>query len=444
MNSVARTLSFQTLRVAVATALAAWVALIVFGVSIVEHAERKNLDAASAIARDRLATADADAVRAHIETLRETFAPWNLTAAAFDRNGVSLGGDAALRPDGLRAGGETTPPAGRLLSVVEIRAGYVLVAPTPAYVTWVRTVVYATLAIALAASLLVTAAAYVLSIRRCARTSERLTAAFAAAGTVDDRAIAPSDDALFGPIATAASAAVERVRKAAGERAQGEERLRAFLADAGHELRTPLAIAIGYIGILQRDAIEDPELARRIVGDIATEHERLTRLVERILQLARLDAVAADPSATCDAVRVVREAIALVRPLDIEREIVLNAPESAWLAIAPDDFRDAVRNLLENALRYAPDSDVAVTIVPDSDSTLVRVADGGPGMTAFARDHAFDRFFRASASTTAIGSGLGLAIVRRIAERAGGVARLASEEGRGTVAELQLPTARST
>jgi two-component system OmpR family sensor kinase len=270
-----------------------------------------------------------------------------------------------------------------------------------------------------------------------------LTAAFAAAGTADDRALAPSDDALFGAVATAAAEAVERVRKAAGERAQGEERLRAFLADAGHELRTPLAIAIGYIGILQRDAIEDPELARRIVGDIATEHERLTRLVERILQLARLDAVAADPSATCDAVRVAREAIALVRPLDIEREIALNAPDSAWLAIAPDDFRDAVRNLLENALRYAPGSDIAVTIVSDGKSTIVRVADNGPGMTAFARDHAFDRFFRGSATTTAVGSGLGLAIVRRIAERAGGIARLDSEEDRGTVAELQLPAARS-
>jgi signal transduction histidine kinase len=142
-------------------------------------------------------------------------------------------------------------------------------------------------------------------------------------------------------------------------------------------------------------------------------------------------------------VRVVREAIALVRPLDIEREISLNAPESAWLAIAPDDFRDAVRNLLENALRYAPDSDVAVTIVADGNATIVRVVDNGPGMTAFARDHAFDRFFRGTAATTAAGSGLGLAIVRRIAERAGGVARLESEDGRGTVAELLLPAAHS-
>lgn len=221
----------------------------------------------------------------------------------------------------------------------------------------------------------------------------------------------------------------------------GDERLRAFLADAAHELRTPLAIAVGYTGILKRGATSDRELTDRIVGDIAAEHERLQRLVDRILQLARLDAVGKPGPATCDAVRVAEEAIALVRPLDPQRTIELDAPPNATAAIAEDDLRDALRNLLDNAVRYAPGAPILVRVVSDGD-VIVRVSDRGPGMDEFTAAHAFDRFFRGADRGEIPGSGLGLSIVRRIVERSGGRVVLDSAPGSGTAIELRLRRSR--
>lgn len=223
--------------------------------------------------------------------------------------------------------------------------------------------------------------------------------------------------------------------------AHGDERLRAFLADAAHELRTPLAIAIGYTGILKRGGTGDRDLTDRIVGDISNEHDRLQRLVERILQLARLDAIGNDGRSTADAVAGAQEAIRLVRPLDPERSIELDAPANAHASIPAEDLRDALRNVLDNAMRYAPGSPIAVRIVKDGD-VIVRVADRGPGMDEFTAAHAFDRFFRGAERGSVSGSGLGLSIVRRIVERAGGRVKLESVPGEGTTVELRLRSAR--
>lgn len=220
-----------------------------------------------------------------------------------------------------------------------------------------------------------------------------------------------------------------------------DERLSAFLADAAHELRTPLAIAVGYTGILKRIGTSDSDLTDRIVGDIAVEHERLRRLVERILQLARLDAAHVPAAATCDAVYVAEEAIGLVRSLDPQRTIELEAPRNAPAAIAEDELRDALRNLLDNAVSYAPGAPINVTIVNNSD-VIVRVRDRGPGMDEFTAAHAFDRFFRGADRGEIPGCGLGLPIVQRIVERAGGRAVLDSAPGSGTTIELRLRPSR--
>jgi signal transduction histidine kinase len=182
-------------------------------------------------------------------------------------------------------------------------------------------------------------------------------------------------------------------------------------------------------------------LAARIVRDVAAEHARLQELVERILHLARLDAVAPDRDAVADVARVVDEAISLVRPLDVERSLTLESNGAGWAAIAPDELRDAVRNVLENAIRYAPAAAVRATVSADEQAINVQVADAGPGMDAFAAAHAFDRFFRGSDCGDVPGTGLGLAIVRRIAERAGGSATLTSVPGTGTTVTLRFPRA---
>ena len=430
--------------IALGSAVLVWLVLIVIGAYVVNHGERATLDAAGAAVRARLAGAPELAVRSSIGELASSAARWNAAIAAFDGTGRFIGGDPSLRGDGLRADGAATPPSGRLLAFVQTRDGYVLIAPAENYVVLLRSYVIGTFFIAIVLALFVTWLAMRLWIADRVGSSRRVCASLASLDGSAARTIASADDPLFAEVAGAALAALERVRLASSERAQNEERLRAFLADAGHELRTPLAIAIGYVGILERDAIEDATLARRIVGDIALEHARLQRLVDGILQLARLDAVAGDPNATCDAVRLAHEAVALVRPLALERTIEITAPNAAWVALGSDDLRDALRNLLENAIRYAPQSPVALEIARGESETLVRVSDDGPGMDAFAASHAFDRFFRGSQSGSTAGTGLGLAIVRRIVERAGGEAALRSVSDKGTVVELRLPNAAST
>ncbi len=415
--------------------------LFVVGVENTRHA---TLDAASAAIRAAVASEDAQTVGRWLDSMQETFAAWDVDVAAFDRSGTLVAGDEAMRGDGLPVGREPPPPAARQMAIVPMRDGYVLLMTSSRAIVRLRFLIAFWL---IAVLIVVGAIAYVVG-SAWARQRSRSVAlldAHLGAMTRGERpnALAVDDDPLFGDLSNAARAALDRLVRELDSRAAGEDRLRAFLAEAGHELRTPLAIAVGYVGILKRGAIGNPELAERIVGDISAEHDRLHRLVERILQLARLDAIPGDSSAVCDAVGVVNEAIELVRPLAPGQRFRVDGPTNADTAIGSDDLRDAVRNLLENAIRYAPDAPVTIAIAVAGDVSI-RISDEGAGMDAFTVEHAFDRFFRGTGRGEIPGSGLGLAIVRRIVERAGGSIALQSVPGEGTVVELRVPRATSS
>lgn len=415
--------------------------LFVVGVENTRHA---TLDAASAAIRAAVASEDAQTVGRWLDSMQETFAAWDVDVAAFDRSGTFVAGDEAMRGDGLPVGREPPPPAARQMAIVPMRDGYVLLMTSSRAIVRLRFLIAFWL---IAVLIVVGAIAYVVG-SAWARQRSRSVAlldAHLGAMTRGERpnALAIDDDPLFGDLSNAARAALDRLVRELDSRAAGEDRLRAFLAEAGHELRTPLAIAVGYVGILKRGAIGNPELAERIVGDISAEHDRLHRLVERILQLARLDAIPGDSSAVCDAVGVVNEAIELVRPLAPGQRFRVDGPTNADAAIGSDDLRDAVRNLLENAIRYAPDAPVTIAIAVAGDVSI-RISDEGAGMDAFTVEHAFDRFFRGTGRGEIPGSGLGLAIVRRIVERAGGSIALQSVPGEGTVVELRVPRATSS
>ena len=421
-------------------ALGLTIAAIIGGVATarMQHA---TLDAASAAVRGAIAGRDEAETKARIASLQTSFETWGVSAAAFDRQGAFIAGNERLRGDGLPAGRASAPLGGRQMAIVDTRDGYVLLTEDTAVVDRFRASVIAGVVLTLGAAWLL---ALVFGGRYGAARSqaaERVRAHLRGNAGASPVVVA---DPLFGDLSADVAAAIERLARSIVDRAEGEERLRAFLAEAAHELRTPLAIAIGYVGILDRGGLADPVLAARIVNDVAAEHARLQQLVERILHLARLDAVAPDRDAVADVVRVVDEAISLVRPLDVARSLTLEANGAAWAAIAPDELRDAVRNVLENAIRYAPASPVRATVTADGQTIDVRVSDDGPGLDAFAAAHAFDRFFRGSDRGDVPGTGLGLAIVRRIAERAGGSATLTSAPGAGTTVTLRFPRAPVT
>ena len=383
MRQFTRALVRTVVIAALGGALVTFAIVTVLSVVEAENTRHATLDAASAAVRASLASENAANVGRWLDSMKETFAAWDVDVAAFDRAGTFVAGDDAMRGDGLPVGREPPPPAARQVAIVPMRDGYVLLMTSSRSIVRLRFVMAIWFVVI---ALVVGGIAYVVGsawARQRSRSVAMLDAHLSAMARGErPNALAVDDDPLFGDVSNAARAALDRLVRELESRAADEDRLRAFLAEAGHELLTPLAIAVGYVGILKRGAIDNPELAERIVGDIAAEHERLHRLVERILQLARLDAIPGDSRAACDAVGIVHESIELVRPLAPAHRFMVEAPPGVSAAIGNDDLRDAMRNLLENSIRYAPDAPISIRIAAGSDVTI-RVSDEGAGMDAF-------------------------------------------------------------
>ncbi len=224
---------------------------------------------------------------------------------------------------------------------------------------------------------------------------------------------------------------------------------RAFVADASHQLRTPLTALRLRIESLE-DALDDehtdPELARADLEAIDAELERLGELVEGLLALARSEtgAAATEP---LDAAATADDAVARWRPLADEHGVALrlDAPERAMARAMPGSLDQILDNLLDNALGVAPaDSSIEVTVRSGDREVEVSVRDHGRGLTAQDRARATDRFWRAPDAAPG-GSGLGLAIVDQLARVSGGSTSLdAPAEGSGLVVTVRLPRERTT
>ncbi|ACV80948.1 HAMP domain-containing sensor histidine kinase [Nakamurella multipartita] len=242
---------------------------------------------------------------------------------------------------------------------------------------------------------------------------------------------------------------------------QAQERMRRFLADASHDLRTPLAGIIAGSDALLRadfDELDRAEREQRLVA-IVRQSRQAARLVDDLLLMARIDNHAANhpanPAAnpetrseSVDLVEVVRQqvdAVALRRP---DLRIGLRpVAENVSVRIDPDEVGRALANLLENAAQASPSggqvtATVAVAPGPSGAHAYVTVQDDGPGVPDDQRDRIFERFVRLSTDRGGGGSGLGLPIARAIARRAGGdVVCRPPAAGVGARFELSLPLA---
>ncbi len=211
---------------------------------------------------------------------------------------------------------------------------------------------------------------------------------------------------------------------------------RTFLMSVSHELKTPLTAIRGYAEAL-RDGASSPDEAG---GVIERESERLQRLLQDLLDLARLDqrqfAVTREP---VDLAAVAREIEERYRPRAQEFGVALVVDAPAESVVAADRGRvmQVASNLVENALRATPRGG-RVTVRASSGS--IRVEDTGPGLTPDDVAHAFDRFFlyRRFGADRPVGSGLGLAIVKELTEAMGGGVAVTSEPGEGAAFEIRL------
>jgi two-component system OmpR family sensor kinase len=215
-----------------------------------------------------------------------------------------------------------------------------------------------------------------------------------------------------------------------------------FVADAAHELRTPLAALKLQVQSLERADNGD---ARKVaVGRLTAGIDRATRLVEQLLVLARQEASAAGGSAKrqVDLAELARRTVGELAGVAQARGIDLGVDEAEAASVEgqPDSLHILLRNLVDNAIKYAPGGgtvDISVQRAPGA--VVLKVEDSGPGIPPEERERVFDRFYRIAGSDAA-GSGLGLAIIKSIAERHGAKLTLdKSERLGGLMATVTFP-----
>ncbi|MGA8533199.1 MAG: HAMP domain-containing sensor histidine kinase [Candidatus Tumulicola sp.] len=232
--------------------------------------------------------------------------------------------------------------------------------------------------------------------------------------------------------------AAASVSEAMADRRRAEERMRQFAADASHELRTPLTVIGGYIDVLRRGAVEEPTIARQILSTMSLEKEHMRSLIDRLMRLARLDSEALPRIEEIDVGEFLRGQCEAARRLDDRRVIDYSIHGVRTIEADRSELGEAIWNIIENALKYAPDAPIHLAAAANNGHTVISVRDEGPGMSESERVHAFERFYRGDERGEIAGAGLGLAIAKRAVERAGGDIAIDSAPGHGTAVTITL------
>ena len=241
------------------------------------------------------------------------------------------------------------------------------------------------------------------------------------------------------PLTGAYNDVAHSLAAATAERNRTEAQMRQFIADAGHELRTPLTIIMGYLDALRHGIVQGREGTEQTYATMLDESRKMRALIDKLILLARLDRAPSAAPAPLDLADLARRAAESVAPL-AQGRVRVEAPEQPVTVSANEtELQEAIKNAIDNALKYAPQSDVVVRVGTDEATACVEIADAGPGMDPQDVAHAFDRFYRGSSRGETEGSGLGLAIAKSAVERAGGSARIESAPGQGTRVLLCLP-----
>ncbi|WP_353648618.1 HAMP domain-containing sensor histidine kinase [Nakamurella sp. A5-74] len=248
----------------------------------------------------------------------------------------------------------------------------------------------------------------------------------------------------LGRTATAFDEMLDALEAAEWRAQQAEDRMRQFLADASHDLRTPIAgVIAGSERLLLDENIGRPEREQRTL-DVIRQARRAARLVDDVMLVTRLEASPQGrPARELDLAGLVRQEVDAARTRSTD-----GRPEIGWVEPAgvarvlgdADSLRRAVSNLLDNALRFAADR-VEVHLGSDGRMLTVTIADDGPGVPADQRRRIFERFVRLDAARQGEGSGLGLPIAASIATQHGGSLEYRENPRGGACLVLRLPVA---
>jgi signal transduction histidine kinase len=232
--------------------------------------------------------------------------------------------------------------------------------------------------------------------------------------------VTTSQRSEIGDLARAYNAAVQQISEAFDERAKAMEEMRQFVADAGHQLRTPLTVLMGHVSALRASTSRE----ETIYGNMLAQSRRMKAIIDDLIVLARLEhgERSLQPTNMND---LAASVVSSFRDGGYER-VELHANGATYARVNPSEVVDALTALVENALKYAADGPVDVAVARLGTLAELRVSDRGPGMSESDLEHAFDRFYRGDASLGTEGTGLGLSIVRRGVERSDGTVAIAN------------------
>mgnify|MGYP001821629473 CR=1 FL=1 len=211
---------------------------------------------------------------------------------------------------------------------------------------------------------------------------------------------------------------------------------RDFVADVSHELRTPLTTLRGNLGLLRHDLQSEERVD--VLDEMDDESDRLIRLLNELLLLARADAERSLAQEPVDVQSVIQETVRQVRLNDPQRQVNLQVPPGLELVGDLDAFKQVMIVLLDNALKHS-DGEIDLQVFPDEGRIIIRVRDYGAGIAADILSHVFGRFYRGEDQAGVAGFGLGLPIARALVAGMGGEITIESRLGEGSLVRVQFP-----
>lgn len=286
-----------------------------------------------------------------------------------------------------------------------------------------------------------------LVLRRGLQPLERMasSAGMITAGNLSHR-VNPADQVTeVGQLGLALNTMLDGIEQAFREREATEQRLRQFLADASHELRTPITSIQGFAELFRLNNEQSSDDLAVIMRRIEAESARMRTLVEDLLLLARLDQTRPLSREHVDLSVLAADACTDAMAIEPDRPITLDAPSPIIVTGDADHLRQAITNLVTNARTHTPSgTPIEVATSVDDNQATVRVRDHGHGLDAAGLAHAFDRFWQADAARVGSGAGLGLAIVAGIAAEHRGSVSVENLDDGGACFTLRLVTTTPT
>jgi two-component system OmpR family sensor kinase len=277
------------------------------------------------------------------------------------------------------------------------------------------------------------------------------TAANVAQGQLGHRVPGESSRTEVGRLAGVLNVMLARIEDAFSARDATERRLRAsearmrqFVSDASHELRTPIAAVSAYAELFERGADRRPRDLDRVMSGIRSETGRMDHLVDDLLLLARMDEGRPLEKIPVELVALAAESVDAAMAVGSEWPVRLEASEPVEVIGDPARLRQVLDNLLSNTRAHTPPgTQVTVSVRRETPDALVEVADNGPGIDPEAAERLFERFYRgdASRSRASGGTGLGLSIVEAIVSNHGGSVSARRGADGGSVFTVRLPVA---